>query len=366
MEASSDGLARLPASFHAKREELLALMRKEAILHESPTQPVLSRDGSTARWMLNSLQITLTPAAPSSPDACMLELLNRFEGRQLATLGLTGVPILNACVTQSGGRYHGLLVRKERKQHGSLKLIEGPIDTNEPTILIDDSIASGTSMQQACDTLRAAGSAWKEPSFSCVSAGTAATRGCRSRAITSMRSATSGPTSCPTWMASQSRSPIRPRYFPTSDGATRRRREKLHPAELARIALREYLTRGALPQPPHTLDRDYPSAGGAWVSLRSREDIYLRHARDGFWHFPGEETWPAPEAVIRAAGKTASTLPPDKALGLLDDSAIAVTFFGALEPCRVGELDNDRYGIVVCSLERAGWMGGGCPACPAC
>jgi len=27
MEAWSDGLARLPASFHAKREELLALMR---------------------------------------------------------------------------------------------------------------------------------------------------------------------------------------------------------------------------------------------------------------------------------------------------------------------------------------------------
>lgn len=364
MEAWSDGLARLPASFHAKREELLALMRKEAILHESPTQPVLSRDGSTARWILNSLQVTLTPRGAELAGACMLELLKRFEGRQLATLGLTGVPIVNACVMQSSGRYHGLLVRKERKQHGSLKLIEGPIDTNEPTILIDDSIASGTSMQQACDTLRAAGIrvegavflvrfgwyggyAWMQE------------QGYHVDAVSDIW------TDFMYYMDGEPKPIDNPtKIFPDFRWSDAQAPEKLHAAELARLALREYLVNGALPRPPHTLDSDYPCAGGAWVSLRSRQDIHLRHARDGFWHFPGEETWPAPEAVIRAAGKTAATLPPDKALGLLDDSGIAVTFFGALEPCRVGELDNDRYGIVVRSLERGGWMGGGLPRMP--
>ena len=87
----------------------------------------------------------------------MLELLRRFEGRQLATLGLTAVPVLNSCIMQSGGRYHGLLVRKERKQHGSLKLIEGPIDRNEPTVRDRRLHRSGSSMQLACDTLRDAG-----------------------------------------------------------------------------------------------------------------------------------------------------------------------------------------------------------------
>jgi hypothetical protein len=80
MEAWSDGLARLPAGFHATREKLLALMRKEAILHESPTQPILSRDGSTARWMLNSLQVTLTSPGAELAGRCVLELLKRFEG----------------------------------------------------------------------------------------------------------------------------------------------------------------------------------------------------------------------------------------------------------------------------------------------
>ena len=128
--------------------------------------------------------------------------------------------------------------------------------------------------------------------------------------------------------------------------------------------MREYLTSGTLPRPPQTLDTDYPAGGGAWVSLRSRENIHVRHARDGFWNFPGEEAWPAPEAVLWAALKTAETLPREEALALLDDSAIAVTFFTAMEECPVGALDNDRYGIVVRSLERPGWMGGALPRMP--
>ena len=41
-----------------------------------------------------------------------------------------------------------------------------------------------------------------------------------------------------------------------------------------------------------------------------------------------------------------------------------MTFFPALEACTPGELDNDRYGIVVRSLERPGWMGGALPRMP--
>src|SRR2546427_68565 len=139
MEAWSDSLTRLPPAFHADRAELIGLLRKDGILYESPTQPILSRDGTTARWMLNSLQVTLTPRGAELAGRCVLELLKRFDGRQIATLGLTAVPILNSVILQSGG-YHGLLVRQQRKKHGSLKLIQGPIDPDEPTIVIDDSI----------------------------------------------------------------------------------------------------------------------------------------------------------------------------------------------------------------------------------
>ena len=51
-------------------------------------------------------------------------------------------------------------------------------------------------------------------------------------------------------------------------------------------------------------------------------------------------------------------------LKLLSESAVAVTFSPALERCEVGALDNDRYGIVVRSLERPTRMGGALPRMP--
>jgi AMMECR1 domain-containing protein len=263
-------------------------------------------------------------------------------------------------------------VRHERKKHGSLKLIEGPIDPSEPTVVIDDSISSGTSMQQACDTLRAAGLRVEGGIF-LVRFGWYGgfarmhEQGYRVDAVTDIwndfiyhMDGEPKPIGNPT------------KIFPEFRWSDARAPDGLHPAELARLAMRDYLASGTLPRPPRTLDADYPAGGGAWVSLRDLDDIHLRHARDGYWNFPGEEPFPAPEAVMRAALKTASTLSDGQengrsnhhALGLLNGSAIAVTFFGAMEECPVGGLDNDRYGIVVRSLERPGWMGGALPRMP--
>src|ERR1041384_7429422 len=155
-EAHSTTLQSLPESFQSGRAELLDLLLRRGILHRSETQPVLSRDGTSARWMLDSLSVTLSPRGAELAGKCVLELLKRFDGCQLATYGLTGVPILQSCMLQDK-RYRGLLVRKERKQHGSLKLIEGEIDPGEPVILIDDSVSSGTCMTEATERLEAAG-----------------------------------------------------------------------------------------------------------------------------------------------------------------------------------------------------------------
>src|ERR1051325_5038007 len=155
-EALSTTLRSLPEDFQSHRSELLDMLQRRGILYRSETQPVLSRDGTSARWMLNSLAVTLSPRGAQLAGQCVLELLKRFDGRQIATYGVTGIPILQSCLVQDN-RYHGLLVRKERKQHGSCKLIEGEIDPNEPVIIIDDSVSSGTCMTEATERLEAAG-----------------------------------------------------------------------------------------------------------------------------------------------------------------------------------------------------------------
>lgn len=363
-EPLSTTLAALPESFHSARTELLEMLRRRGILHRSATQPILSRDGSSARWMLDSLAVTLSPRGAELAGRCVLELLKRFDGRQLATYGLTAIPILQSCILQDD-KYRGLLVRKERKQHGSLKLIEGEIDPGEPVILIDDSVSSGMSMEEATERLEGAGLR-VEGGVCLVRFGwqngyaRMQERGYHMEAVYDI------------WgdfisqMPGEEQPLANPsKQFPSFEWHSERAPESLHPALLSRAVITEYLSSGRLLRPPLKLDREYDSAGGVWVSMRSRSDIHHRFARGGFWHFPNEKRGSVNGDVVMAALSTAAQLPGgEEGLSTVEQSAFAVTFFGALEPCTVGQLDNDRYGIVVRSLERREWMGGALPRMP--
>jgi len=364
-EGTKSTLASMPASFQADRAELLALLLKKGILYSSPTQPIRSPDGRTGRWMLNSLAFTLEKHGAELAARCLLPLLERFDGRQLATYGLIGVPILQACIQQSGGRYHGLLVRKEAKAHGSMRLIEGEIDPYEPVILVDDSIASGNSFWKGCEHLEKAGLR-VEGGVCLVHFGwefgiaDAIERGFHMEALFDVYEDL-----MPNIKGELKPVPNPSQAFPQFNWSGTQAPEGLHPAHLARIALLEYLSTGTLLRPPARMDRTYDSSGGAWVSLRSQSNIHVRHARDGFWCFPGEHQWTAPEHVLRAALLTAQRLPKgSEGRTLVDSSYIAVTLFSELEECTVGQLDNDRYGIVVGSRERTGIMGGALPRMP--
>ncbi len=358
-------LASMPASFHADRAELLELLLKKGILYSSPTQRICSPDGKSGRWMFNSLAFTLEPHGAELTARCLLPLLEHFDGRQLATYGLIGVPILQSCILQSRGRYRGLLVRKEAKAHGAMREIEGEIDPYEPVILLDDSIASGTSFWKGCERLERAGLrveggvcllhfGWP---FGIVDA---LERGFHMETLFDLYEDVMPK------MEGEPKPVYNPsQIFPKFEWSATQAPEGLHPAHLARLALLEYLTTGALPRPPARMDRAYDSSGGAWVSIRSQANIHVRHARDGFWCFPGEQQWTAPEHVLRAALLTAQHLPyGSEGRTLVDSSHIAVTLFSALEECTVGQLDNDRYGIVVGSRERSGVMGGALPRMP--
>jgi len=358
-------LQSMPASFQADRAELLALLLKKGILYSSPSQPVCSPDGRSGRWMLNSLAFTLDKSGAELAARCVLPLLERFDGRQLATCGLIGVPILQSCILQSDGRYRGLLIRKQAKTYGTMRVIEGEIDPYEPVILVDDSIASATSFWKGCEHLEKAGLR-VEGGVCLVHFGwefgiaDALERGFHMEALFDLYEDI-----MPNLEGEPKPVPNPSQAFPQFNWSGTQAPEGLHPAHLARLALLEYLTTKTLLRPPTRMDRTYDSSGGAWVSIRSRSDIYLRHARDGFWCFPGEQRWSAPEQVLRAALLTAQHLPSgSEGRTLVDSSHIAVTFFSELEECTVGQLDNDRYGIVVGSRERAGVMGGALPRMP--
>lgn len=378
------------------RERLLRLLLRQGILHASPTQPVRSRDGTPARWMLDSLGVTLESEGLQLAARCLLPLLDRFEGRQIATFGTTAIPLVAACVAASEGRYHGLLVRKERKSHGSSKRIEGRIERDEPVILLDDSVSSGTAMNDGRQHLEKAG-LWVEGGVCLVRFGwdrgiaRMMQDGLHMEAVFDIYDdVMAGMDAEPDPLANPTK------VLPPVRWSTEAAPEGLHPAHLARRVMEHRLRTGELLRPPSTLDAKYDSTGGAYVSVRDREQIYQRYGREGFWHFPEEigpeeigpeeigpeEIGPtppndaispafqelppsAPRDIVLAAHKTLALLPEgEEGLATLGRSLLAVTLFSALESCTVGQLDNQRYGIVVRSRERTGVMGGALPRMP--
>ena len=358
-------LSSMPETFQEDRRELLALLLKNGVLHKSPSQPIVSRDGVKARWMLNSLGVTLTSRGAELAGRCLLQLLKHFDGKQLAAFGLIGVPVLQSCILQSGGKYRGLLVRRDAKPYGAMRLIEGEIDPREPVIVVDDSIASGTSFGEARERLESAGLR-VEGEVCLVRFGWFSGYSNIQEQGYHVESLFDIHDDFMANMEGEAKPVTNPsKIFPSFEWSGEKAPDGLHPAALARLALMEYLETGKLLRPPERLDRDYDSSGGAWVSLRSQFNIHLRHARDGFWHFPGEPRSPAAEDIVRASLLTAKLLPAGKpGLERLVSSHIAVTFFSALEECTLGQLDNDRYGIVVCSRERSAIMGGALPRMP--
>ena len=344
---------------------LLDTVLAEGILRGTQSQPIYRVDGSTSRWMLDTLSFTLSARGSQLAADALLERLRSFEGRQLATFGTTGIPLMQAVISASKGRYSGLVVRKEVKAHGARLRVQGPAGKG-PVIILDDSLASGFSIRECRRHLEESGheveGALVLVRFGYDGVGSLLTEdGLRAEAIFDTDQ------DLRPRMKGEELPPLNPgKIFPAFTWARARAPEKQHPALLARAAIESFLRTGTLPRPPRALDQAYDGKGGVFVSLRLRSDIHERPARAGFWHFPEESQGTVSEELLKACAITADTLKEKVELPLevLADCAIAVTFFSRLEPCSLSALDNDHYGIVVRSRERRGVMGGALPRMP--
>ncbi|MFN0251456.1 MAG: hypothetical protein ACKV2T_31560, partial [Kofleriaceae bacterium] len=142
---------------NADRSELLELLSTRGVLMSTDAQPVLSHDGTRMAWMLDTLRVSMTARGAELAARCLLAELAKFEATQIATYGVTAIPLLQSCVTLGGGRYTGIVVRKETKAYGAGKILEGTIDPTKPVVILDDSLASGSSMWKCVQALEAGG-----------------------------------------------------------------------------------------------------------------------------------------------------------------------------------------------------------------
>ena len=135
------------------RSDLVSQLRENALIQGDVT---LS-SGALAKYLIDVKQLFLTP----SGFRVLTQLVARFIRKWDATAvgGLTlGAEGLVFPAIASGEHVHGFIVRKERKQHGLQRLVEGPpLTTSDRCLIVDDVVTTGASTVKAIEAVRAEG-----------------------------------------------------------------------------------------------------------------------------------------------------------------------------------------------------------------
>ncbi|OCG73332.1 orotate phosphoribosyltransferase [Microbacterium sediminis] len=149
-----------PAStpeLEADRQKLIELIKDEAVFHGDFT---LS-SGKKATYYVDMRKLTLDHRAAPAIGRIMLDLVGDIDG-VVAVGGLTlgADPIANAVMHASAATDHPLdafVVRKEPKDHGRGRQIEGAEVEGKRVVVLEDTSTTGQSALKAVEALRKAG-----------------------------------------------------------------------------------------------------------------------------------------------------------------------------------------------------------------
>jgi orotate phosphoribosyltransferase len=116
--------------------------------------------GKQAKYYLDCRQITLDAAGARLVGEGMLDLLAHDLPLLVGGMAIGADPITAAILTLAGIRglaLRGVMVRKEAKQHGTGRLVEGPFHAGESIAIVEDVVTTGGSSLLAIERCEAVG-----------------------------------------------------------------------------------------------------------------------------------------------------------------------------------------------------------------
>lgn len=120
--------------------------------------------GKKASYYLDCRQVTLNPDGLQQIAAGILEaMIHQFSPDFPDCVGGMAIgadPITAGIVMLAGQKkmpLRGFMVRKEAKQHGMGRVVEGPVASGMKCIIVEDVVTSGGSALQAVEAVRAFG-----------------------------------------------------------------------------------------------------------------------------------------------------------------------------------------------------------------
>ncbi|MFB6280106.1 MAG: orotate phosphoribosyltransferase [Salinibacter sp.] len=144
----------------SSRAELIEIGRRlyERALVRREDELITDPRGQPIGWLLDTRVPTLDGDLFTEVGMVLAERLRERGAFQIVGYGFGAHPLVCSVLSvNDGDGFKGGLVREERKEHGRRRLVEGPIDPDEPVVMVDDIINSGRSASEALTLLRGAG-----------------------------------------------------------------------------------------------------------------------------------------------------------------------------------------------------------------
>lgn len=140
------------------RSRLIELLRRDALR----TGTFTLASGRSSHYYVDGRKVTLSAEGAALIGLGVLtQLVDLPDVTAVGGLTMGADPIVGATLAIAGSRgltnWHGFLVRKEAKGHGTGKLVEGPLEPGSAVVIVDDVATTGGSSLQAVAAVEAMG-----------------------------------------------------------------------------------------------------------------------------------------------------------------------------------------------------------------
>ena len=139
------------------KQRLIEIIKEKSLLEN--VDRVLT-SGRKSRYYIDAKMTTLDPEGADLVARFILEKIKPFNVEAIGGYTLGADPIVSAVAVLSFQSKHPIpafIVRKESKQHGQMKMIEGPFKPGWRVAVVDDVVTTGGSTIKACRAVEQAG-----------------------------------------------------------------------------------------------------------------------------------------------------------------------------------------------------------------
>lgn len=138
------------------KQALIDLVREKALQQGQFTLA----SGKTASYYLDCRKVTLDSRGANLVAEGILEMLGDDLPDAIGGMAIGADPITAAVITIAGTRgrpLKGFIVRKESKEHGTGRDVEGPVGAGDTAIIVEDVVTTGGSALKAIERAEAFG-----------------------------------------------------------------------------------------------------------------------------------------------------------------------------------------------------------------